>query len=141
MEQTQNDLFDESVKIDTNTRRHLSGLATWALVVVGTAIGGYVLSLLQAFMGKPTQDSTTEGFGKLLEMDSNDVGSTIFSLVIGMIVYFFLLRFALQTRKSISTMNDDLVAPAIRNLRIYFMIITAILMLVLLGLLAMFALL
>jgi hypothetical protein len=64
MEQnTDNSLFDLS--IDETAKDHLRRICSWTMVIVITAVIGYVVAIIKALMPK-AQVIQSEGFGVLL---------------------------------------------------------------------------
>ena len=125
MEQQQPDLFSSPVRIDDTAKRHIAALAQWAMIIVITAVLGYVITLIQAFTASPEAETSSEGFTNYLRMGANQgIGSAIFGIIIGLLINYFLYRFSVQTRKSIAASDVDELSGGFRNLKIYFIIIT-----------------
>jgi len=118
------DLFASEIKIDDTAKRHLGSLVQWSMIVVATAVIGYVVSLIQAFTQKPVAVSNSEGFSIGMNLGGQGVGGTIFSIIIGLLINFFLYQFSVQLRKSVASSNTELLGSSFRNLKIYFIIIT-----------------
>ena len=124
--QQNTDLFGSEVKFDDTARRHLASVAQWAMIVVVTTIIGYIISLLEAFMA-PTGNTSSEGFDAMFKVGGEGIGGTIFWIIIGLTMNYFLYQFAVQTRKGLSGVSQDELAKAFRNLRIYFTIFSIVL--------------
>ena len=124
---TNPDIFPKELKLDDTSRRHIASLAQWAMIVVVTAVVGYVLSLIQVFTASPATTETSEGFSQLMPGAGEGIGSVIFGVVIGLIINYFLYQFAVQSRKSLSGASNELLGSSFRNLKIYFIIVTIIL--------------
>jgi hypothetical protein len=127
-QQPQSDLFGSEVKIDETARRHIAGLAQWAMIIVVTAVIGYAISLLKIFSGRtePRSASNSEGFEAYFTMGSDNAAGAVFTIVIGLIANYFLYRFAEQSKKSLISLSNTELAAGIRNLKIYFVVITVI---------------
>ena len=129
MEQQHDDLFSD-IKIDEAARTNILGMAKWAMIIVATSVGGYLLSLIKAFTAAPAAASNEEGFGGLAVMGGESVGSAIITIIIGLFMNYFLYRFSTQAKKSITEFQPNLLASSIRSLKIYFIITTVIMILV-----------
>lgn len=120
------DLFVSELKIDDTAKRHIASLAQWAMIVVVTAVIGYVLSLVQYFTTDPEARTASEGFSGL-SVGSEGLGGIIFGIVIGLLCNYFLYQFASQAKTSIAGSNPELLGSGFRSLKTYFIIITIIL--------------
>lgn len=128
MEQnTDNSLFDLS--IDETAKDHLRRICSWTLVIVITAVIGYVVAIIKAFMPK-TQVVQSEGFGASLNTGQG-IGSVIFGIIIGLLVNYFLYQFANLTKKGINGMSQTDLNAGFYNLKIYFVIISVLVIIVL----------
>jgi hypothetical protein len=99
------------------------------MVIVIVSVLGYVLDLLDAFTGGNEAEVQSEGFGVYFKTGDNSIGGAILSLLIGLLINFFLFRFAKQSRSGITALNQDELNRSFRNLKIYF-IIGSILMII-----------
>jgi len=128
MEQnTDNSLFDLS--IDETAKDHLRRICSWTLVIVITAVIGYVVAIIKAFMPK-TQVVQSEGFGVSLSTGQG-IGSVIFGIIIGLLINYFLYQFANLTKKGINGMSQTDLNAGFYNLKIYFVIISVLVIIVL----------
>jgi hypothetical protein len=131
MEQNQNyqenSLFDLS--IDETAKNHLRSLATWSMVIVTSAVIGYVWAIRKALQAKP-QAIQSEGFGASFTTGGN-LGGTIFGIVIGLLVNYFLFQFASHTKRGINGMSQADLDTGFYNLKIYFAIIGVLFIVVL----------
>lgn len=130
MQEQDSNLFTE-VSIDETAKRNIAGIVSWAMVVVVTAVIGYVLSVVSLFTTDSSEAVQSEGFMSYLSLGGDGAASVIISLVIGLVINFFLYRFATLAKGSLATQNQEQLANSFRNLKIYFAI-TAILMILLL---------
>ena len=128
MEQnTDNSLFDLS--IDETAKDHLRRICSWTLVIVITAVIGYVVAIVKAFTPK-TQVVQSEGFGASLNTGQG-IGSVIFGIIIGLLVNYFLYQFANLTKKGVNGMSQTDLNAGFYNLKIYFVIISVLVIIVL----------
>ena len=128
MEQnTDNSLFDLS--IDETAKDHLRRICSWTLVIVITAVIGYVVAIIKAFMPK-TQVVQSEGFGVSLSTGQG-IGSVIFWIIIGLLINYFLYQFANLTKKGVNGMSQTDLNAGFYNLKIYFVIISVLVIIVL----------
>ena len=128
MEQnTENSLFDLS--IDETAKDHLRRICSWTLIIVITAVIGYVVAIIKAFMPK-TQVVQSEGFGVSLSTGQG-IGSVIFGIIIGLLINYFLYQFANLTKKGVNGMSQTDLNAGFYNLKIYFVIISVLVIIVL----------
>jgi len=128
MEQnTDNSLFDLS--IDETAKDHLRRICSWTLIIVITAVIGYVVAIIKAFMPK-TQVVQSEGFGVSLSTGQG-IGSVIFGIIIGLLINYFLYQFANLTKKGVNGMSQTDLNAGFYNLKIYFVIISVLVIIVL----------
>lgn len=137
MQEQQNDLFD-GISIDLQAKQTLASIASWAMICVVTAVIGYVITILGLFT-KPAVTVRSEGFSNYLKMGSDDVVSTIISIGIGLLMNFFLYRFATLLKTGLPAHSEEQLARSFRSLRYYFIIGSILLILVLLIVLIGFA--
>ena len=90
-----NSLFDLS--IDETAKDHLRRICSWTMVIVITAVIGYVVAIIKALMPK-AQVMQSEGFGVSVGAGQN-LGSVIFGIIIGLLINYFLYQFANLTKK------------------------------------------
>src|SRR6478672_10976791 len=122
-----NSLFDLS--IDETAKDHLRRICSWTLVIVITAVIGYVVAIIKAFMPK-TQVVQSEGFGVSLSTGQG-IGSVIFGIIIGLLINYFLYQFANLTKKGVNGMSQTDLNAGFYNLKIYFVIISVLVIIVL----------
>jgi len=117
---TSNSLFDLS--IDETAKDHLRRICSWTMVIVITAVIGYVVAIIKAFMPK-AQVIQSEGFGVSVGAGQN-LGSVIFGIIIGLLINYFLYQFANLTKKGVNGMSQTDLNAGFYNLKIYFVIIS-----------------
>ncbi|HYV53811.1 MAG TPA: hypothetical protein VE933_04465 [Chitinophagaceae bacterium] len=117
---TSNSLFDLS--IDETAKDHLRRICSWTMVIVITAVIGYVVAIIKALMPK-AQVIQSEGFGVSVGAGQN-LGSVIFGIIIGLLINYFLYQFANLTKKGVNGMSQTDLNTGFYNLKIYFVIIS-----------------
>lgn len=130
MEQPQTNLFSTELKIDEPAKSHIRSMASWIMVIVVVAVIGYALSVLSLFSSRDIGVPRTEGFGSSLITDSNSPGQVLFSVIIGLLLNYFLFRFASGAKSALNGMNQAQMASSFRSLKIYFVITSILLILV-----------
>jgi len=117
---TSNSLFDLS--IDETAKDHLRRICSWTMVIVITAVIGYVVAIIKALLPK-AQVIQSEGFGVSVGAGQN-LGSVIFGIIIGLLINYFLYQFANLTKKGVNGMSQTDLNTGFYNLKIYFVIIS-----------------
>src|SRR5215469_8581278 len=121
MEQTnqESSLFDLS--INETAKDHLKRIASWSLIIVVCAVIGYVVAIIKALQ-PASRIVQKEGFGMDM-VGGTSLGGTIFGIVIGLVINYFLFQFANLTRKGVNGLNQGELNAGFYNLKIYFIII------------------
>src|SRR6516164_9528982 len=109
----ENSLFDLS--IDDTGKNHLRSMATWGMVIVISAVVGYVIAIIKALQTKP-QTIQSEGFGASFTSGGNLV-SAIFGIVIGLLINYFLFQFAKHIKRGVNGMSQSNVDTGFYNLK------------------------
>jgi small-conductance mechanosensitive channel len=123
MEQdTENSLFDLS--IDETAKDHLRRICSWTMIIVITAVIGYVIAIIRTLMPK-ARVVQSEGFGVSVSTGQNLV-SVIFVIIIGLLLNYFLYQFANLTRKGVNGMSQTDLNAGFYNLKIYFVMISVL---------------
>ena len=123
MEQDANhSLFDLSV--DETAKDHLRKICSWTIIIVVTAVIGYVVAIIKALMPK-AQVIQSEGFGVSVSTGQN-LASVIFGILIGLLINYFLYQFANLTKKGVDGMSQADLNAGFYNLKIYFVIISVL---------------
>jgi uncharacterized membrane protein len=127
----QSDLFNE-MGVDPMARQYIRSMASWAMIIVVTAVLGYIVSVIDLFRAKPAQINSAEGFGFEMTQssDSADYFGTFFSIAIGLLINFFLYRFASQSRAAVDQLDQQKLNNGFGNLKAYFMACSIILIIV-----------
>jgi hypothetical protein len=117
-----NSLFDLSV--DETAKDHLRKICSWTMIIVITAVIGYVVAIIKALMPK-AQVIQSEGFGVSVSTGQN-LASVIFGIVIGLLINYFLYQFANLTKRGVNGMSQTDLNAGFYNLKIYFVIISVL---------------
>ena len=112
-------LFDLS--INETAKDHLRKTATWAIVIVITALISYVLSIVNALQVKH-QVVEYEGFPTSVAKGPTLAGAIV-GIVIGLVINYFLFQFANLTKKGVNEMNQSELNQCLSHLKIYFAIV------------------
>ena len=128
-EENQTHLFTD-LEFDRTAKQHIHSMASWAMIVVVVAVIGYIITIAQLFSGTQTLDQRSEGFGLGANLAGSDTTFSIIAIVIGLLINFFLYRFASQARKGIDGLNQDQLNKSFNSLKTYFMIMSVILIVV-----------
>lgn len=123
----ENSLFDLS--IDETAKDHLRRICSWTMIIVITAVIGYVVAIIKALMPK-TQGIQSEGFGISINTGQN-LGSVILGILIGLLLNYFLYQFANLTKRGVNGMSQTDLNAGFYNLKIYFVIISVLVIIVL----------
>lgn len=130
-EKSQSDLFSDDFHLDETGKMHIRSLASWAMIVVVCSVIGYIISIYQMVAGKGEEIASTEGFTESFYMSVNTAGGSIVSIIVGLIINFFLYRFASQSKLALGSLDPEQLNNSFRSLKIYF-VITSIIMILLL---------
>lgn len=124
-------LFND-LEFDNVARAHIRGMAQWAMVIAILAVVGYVISLIQAFSAPALPAvSQSEGFSDIfMGLERESIPFTILSVAIGLLLNFFLYRFASQAKKGIDTHNGTELGQSFNSLKAYFMIYSILIIIV-----------
>jgi hypothetical protein len=117
-----NSLFD--VAIDETAKDHLRRICSWAMIIVVTAVIGYVVAIIKALLPK-AQVVQSEGFGTSITSGENLVG-VVFGIIIGLLINYFLYQFATVTKRGVNAMSQTDLNAGFNNLKIYFAIISVL---------------
>ena len=118
----ENSLFDLSV--DETAKDHLRRICSWTMIIVITAVIGYVVAIIKALLPK-AQVLQSEGFGVSVSTGQN-LGSVIFGVIFGLLINYFLYQFSNRTKKGVNGMSQTDLNAGFYNLKIYFVIISVV---------------
>jgi phosphoglycerol transferase MdoB-like AlkP superfamily enzyme len=85
---------------------------------------GYAVAIMKTLMPK-TPAMQSEGFGVSVSRGEN-LGSVIFGIVLGLLINYFLYKFANLTRKGVNGPSQSDLNAGFYNLKIYFVIISVL---------------
>lgn len=132
-ENKSSDIFSTEMPLDTMARQHIRSIASWGMVIVVTTVIGYVLSIVELFREQPAPAlKRSEGFDLDLadKLGASSMFSSLLVIAIGLLVNYFLFRFATQTRAGLDGFDQEKLNAGFRNLKSYFMAFTIVLIIV-----------
>jgi Na+/H+-translocating membrane pyrophosphatase len=121
-------LFND-LDFDSTAKQHIGSIASWAMVIVVTAVIGYVLNILQLF-SKPKIVTRSEGFEFGASISGTDTFSTVIGIIVGLLINYFLYRFASLARRGVNSLDQSALSKSFNSLKSYFIITTVILIIV-----------
>lgn len=120
--ENKNDLFD-NLSFDFTAKQYIRTMASWATVIVVVALISYVITLISIFTTPKIQEVRSEGFDLGMKMtNSGNYTFTILSIIVGLVLNLFLLRFARQARAGLDGLNQSRLNSSFNSLKNYFMI-------------------
>ncbi|MBL7743261.1 MAG: hypothetical protein JNN00_07250 [Chitinophagaceae bacterium] len=131
---TNQSLFD--LQYNENFKSQLRGAAVWGGIAAILSIGSTLLGLIQTFMTKNEipAEFRAEGFEnstmRNVATGGNIVG-TVISLIISILLFYFLIRFSSLTKTGLNGNNPEMVSSGLGNLSSYFITIGVIIIIVL----------
>jgi len=125
MQEQDSNLFSE-VTIDETAKSNIAGIASWAMIIVVTAVIGYVLTVIGLFTKPSVVTVQRDGFTSSMAMGGGEAVGTIITIIVGLVINYFLYKFATQSRISLATHSQEHLADSFRNLKIYFAITTVL---------------
>ena len=131
LDNQQSDLFG-GLGFDPMAKQYIRSMAGWAMVIVTVSVIGYLLNIAELFRDPKPDPNRPEGFdtGIMEKMGASDVFMTIFLIAIGLLINFFLYRFARQARTGIDGLSQPALNSSFSNLKAYFMATSIILLIV-----------
>jgi hypothetical protein len=115
------DLFGD-LSFDHTAKQYIRSIGNWAIVIVVVAMISYGLSLIKVFTTPRVIAPKTEGFDFNFSVKSESVGWTVFLILIGLLINYFLLRFATLSRAGLNGLNQSSLNKSFNNLKVYFII-------------------
>jgi hypothetical protein len=120
-----------TLRISENTKMQLKGAAVLAGVAAIFSLASSILNLIKAFMdrNKTTLEYNFEGFNqtRVSAERTGSIVSTIITLAISILLFYFLNRFSSQTKAGLNANNQQLVNSGLGGLSAYFVTIGIIL--------------
>ena len=126
---TNQDLFSD-LTFDQTAKQHIRGAATWAMTIVVVAVIGYAIVLIQLFTQQPVAARSTEGFDFKVMLNNQTMGSALISTGLGLLINFFLFRFATQAKAAVDGLNQRQLISGFNSLKVYFVILSVIMIIV-----------
>jgi small-conductance mechanosensitive channel len=127
---TGQDLFND-LSFDQTAKQHLRTAATSAMTIVVVAVIGYALAIFQLATHKQILGRASEGFDlRNMYMTRDSVTGAAISIAIGLLINFFLYRFASQTKSAIEGLNKRQLISGFNSLKAYFVILSVIMIIV-----------
>lgn len=121
-------LFND-LEFDTNAKQHINSIASWAMVIVVTAVISYLINILQLF-SKPEAVVRSEGFEFSAGISGTNTFSSVIGIIIGLLINYFLYRFASLARVGVNSLDQGSLSKSFSSLKSYFVITTVILIIV-----------
>ena len=128
-DENQRHLFSD-LGFDHTARQHILSIASWAMTVVVVAVIGYVLNIVQLLSGTKIAATKSEGFDLGVSLSGGNTISSVVGILIGLLINFFLYRFASLARSGITGLNQNDLNKSFNNLKIFFTILSVILVVV-----------
>lgn len=127
----QSNLF--ALRINENTKTQLRGAAVVAGVAAIFSLVGTILNVVMSFMNKGKTVTRSEGFGesRMAVESGGNIISTIIGLGISILLFYFLNKFASQTKTGLNGNNPELVSSGLGGLSSYFITFGIIMILLL----------
>jgi small-conductance mechanosensitive channel len=128
---TNQSLFD--LNFNENLKTQLRGAAVWGGIAAILALASTVIGLVRAFMEKnnPPAAYRIEGFGDatMKAQNTGNIFSAVISLIVSIVLFYFLNRFATQTKTGLNGNNPELISNGLGGLSSYFITIGVIVIL------------
>ena len=124
-EQQPSNLFE--LQFDENAKSSVLTMTRWAMVMVICSILGYVLTLAKYFWEKSRVnsflESDDESYSNFRTIQTTGLVSIIISVLIGLLVTYFLYQFSSKAKRGMETMNSYDVNIGFANFKNYFLVI------------------
>jgi hypothetical protein len=119
-------LFD--LRVDENMKEEFRGLSKWTMIVVISSVISLVLTLLQTLGAKKeTIEFSTNG---LRRQQTTNVGSTIISMIIAILMAYLLYQFSVYVKKGVDNLSQNDLNKGLGSLKTYFMVFGIIMIIV-----------
>ncbi len=116
----------DTIGIDT-----LRQASLWAKIISICSFVGYIFSLVSAFFAEPKIPTAYENSAAFSVVRTTTVISTIFVVIIGAVINYFLYRFAVGVDRGVKSMDTIKVNEGFNSLRTYFKILGILLIIAL----------
>lgn len=114
----QGDIFSE-LSFDGIARQYLRSIAGWAMTIVILTVAGYLISVLTLLAG-PVKTSGPGNLDAELGFTGSGTVYSVGSIIVGLVINFFLYRFARLVRTGFEGLSQEQVNNSFSNLKIYF---------------------
>jgi hypothetical protein len=111
-----------NIAFDASTRAQIRQAAVWAKICSLCAFIGYAIALIVTIFGRQGYSAETEGIGVSGSFQTGTFLGSLITTAIGVIINYFLYRFAEATVRGMDTMDSVKTNEGFNNLRIYFRI-------------------
>jgi hypothetical protein len=117
------------LKINENSKTQLRGAAVVAGIAAILSLISSVLKAVGAFMNKSQVEYQFEGFEQpsMSVQRTGNIAGAIITLIISILLFYFLNRFSTQTKNGINSSNQQLVNNGLGGLASYFVTIGVLL--------------
>lgn len=125
-QEQQNDIF--GLQFDENAKSTIKTITSWAMIIVVCSLVGYVLAFIKYFKEKKALESMvgSEEFGSsslIGASSTSNLAGIIISVIVGLLITYFLYQFASKTKKGVETLSQNDVIQGFANFRNYFLTI------------------
>jgi hypothetical protein len=111
-----------NIAFDAATRAQVKQAAVWAKVCALSAFIGYSIALVVAIFAQQDDTTETQVFRIGVFFQSNSLVGVVITTLTGVIINYFLYRFAAATARGMDAMDNVRTNEGFNNLRIYFKI-------------------
>jgi uncharacterized membrane protein affecting hemolysin expression len=120
------DLFE--LQFDENAKSKIITMTKWSLVIVITSLVGYVLAIAKYFKQKSELGNLSQSEGAEISYSfgnttSSNLFSIIISILVGLLLTYFLYQFSSKTKKGIEAMSQYEINIGFKNFKNYFLVI------------------
>jgi NADH:ubiquinone oxidoreductase subunit 6 (subunit J) len=130
---TNQSLFD--FNINENVKTHMRSAAVWAGSAAILSLVGAIIGIIRSVVQKNTvrEYNRFEGFGQPRVTTSSSGGmlGAVISLIVAILLFYFLNRFATMTKNGLDNNNQSLVNSGLANLSSYFITVGIIVIILL----------
>lgn len=123
------DLFGD-LSFDHTAKQYIRSIASWAIVIVVVAVISYALSLIRVLTAPEIVTPKAEGFDFNFAMKSEGVGGTVFVILVGLLINYFLYRFATLAKTGLNGLDQTSLNKSFNNLKVYFIILSIVCLLI-----------
>jgi hypothetical protein len=126
-EQQTPNLFE--LQFDEGAKSNVLTMARWAMIIVLTSVVGYLLTIVKYFKQKSQLDAmmgdSEYDFQKSYASTAQTTGlvTIIISVLIGLLVTYFLYQFSAKAKSGMESMNSYDVNVGFANFKNYFLVI------------------